>query len=111
MNELVKSVLPIGARLPPHNRAGIVVHARAFPGNVFAIRFHITLKEGRAVSFFLQNHTISTEVSINTSTTSAASVTLLYEFHKGQGYSCSIYRLQDNGGLRKKLPKLTEQIS
>lgn len=68
MNELVKSMLPIGARLSPHNRASTVVHTRAFLGNVFAIRFHITLKEGKAASPFLQNHTESVEVSIRTST-------------------------------------------
>lgn len=45
MNELVKCMLPIGARLSPHNRTSIVVHTRSFLGNVFAIRFHVTLLE------------------------------------------------------------------
>lgn len=55
-------MLPIGARLSPHNRASAVVHTRALLGNVFAIRLHITLKKGRAgslsisTSFHTYNH-------------------------------------------------------
>lgn len=60
MNELVKSMLPIGAGLSPHNGASTVVHTRALLGNVFAIRFHITLKEGKgSVTFLAEPYSVS----------------------------------------------------
>jgi len=99
MNELVKSMLPIGARLSPHNRAGTVVHTRALLGNVLAIRFHITLSGKRSITFLAEPHST---VQASTHTSTIISAACLQKFHKYQGYTCLIYRHQDNGGVRGK---------
>ena len=43
MYELVKCMLSISARLPPHNRTRGVVHARTTARHGLAVRLHVTL--------------------------------------------------------------------
>lgn len=48
VDELVKSMLAIGPRLPPHNGACLVVHTGARFGDVFPIGLHVALLEVRS---------------------------------------------------------------
>ena len=45
MDQLVESVLSVGAGLAPDDGAGLVVDFLALLGNVFAVRFHVALLE------------------------------------------------------------------
>ena len=45
MNELVESMLPIGARLTPHYGPGAVVHLVPSPHHVLPVTLHVPLLE------------------------------------------------------------------
>lgn len=45
VDELVKSVLSVGARLAPNNGASVVRYSDTVTGNVLAIRLHVALLE------------------------------------------------------------------
>src|SRR5690606_28441443 len=48
MNQLVKSMLTIRPRLPPNDRASLVIHPSAIARHLFAIALHIELLQVRA---------------------------------------------------------------
>lgn len=43
VDELVEGVLPVGPRLAPHNRSGVVIDAGAVFGDVFPVGLHVAL--------------------------------------------------------------------
>ncbi len=47
VDQLVESMLTVGARLPPDDRAGRIIDARALAGDALAIALHIALLEVR----------------------------------------------------------------
>src|SRR5690606_28882604 len=47
VDELIKGMLAVGARLAPNDGAGLVIHRIAFAVHVFAVTFHIALLEVR----------------------------------------------------------------
>lgn len=43
VDELVEGVLPVGPRLAPHDRPGVVLDPGAIFGDVLPVRFHVAL--------------------------------------------------------------------